>query len=154
MVNCKYSTVRERDMDLLFLELLATDAGFVDLLVSRAELIGKPLVKSIELSRSDAELGESDITAVIAINGKDYGFLIEDKVDAAAQPNQYERYKKRGEKGVKAGEFSEDRIFIFFIIKNCVILNNNNVGSPLQLLHDTYFFLNILWKCTIVRHYG
>ena len=113
MVECKYSTVRERDMDLLFLELLATDAGFADLLVSRAELTGKPLVKSIELSRSDAELGESDITAVISINGEDYGFLIEDKVDAIAQPNQYERYKKRGEKGVKAGEFSEYRIFIF-----------------------------------------
>ena len=48
----------------------------------------------------------------------------------------------------------KDSIFIFFIIKNRVILNNNNVGSPLQLLHDTYFFLNILWKCTIVRHFG
>ena len=33
MVRCKYSTVRERDMDLLFLELIATDQEFVRLIL-------------------------------------------------------------------------------------------------------------------------
>ena len=58
-------------------------------------------------------MGESDITVVVDVEGTRYGLLIEDKIDAIAMPEQHGRYVRRGEKGVKAGEYSDFRIFIF-----------------------------------------
>lgn len=114
MVRCKYSTVRERDMDLLFLELIATDQEFVRLILKKLDFEGTDFkVVDVELSRTELSLGESDITVKIDINGKRYGILIEDKVDAIAQPDQYRRYQKRGEKGKKKGEYTDYRLFIF-----------------------------------------
>ena len=108
------NTITERDMDLLFVESALTDPGFCHLLISRTDLSGKPLqVLNAELSKSDSDLGESDITVVIDVEGNKYGLLIEDKIDAIAMPEQHGRYIKRGEKGVKAGEYKDFRVFIF-----------------------------------------
>ena len=67
----------------------------------------------VEVSKTDSDLGESDITVVADIDNKLYGFLIEDKIDAIAMPNQHERYIDRGKLGIKNGEYSEFRVFIF-----------------------------------------
>lgn len=58
-------------------------------------------------------MGESDITAIIRIDGVRYGFLIEDKIDAAAMPEQYERYVARAEKAKAEGKYDDYHIFIF-----------------------------------------
>ena len=108
------NTICERDMDLLFIESLMTDLGFSRMVIDKTDLKGKPYqVLAAELSKSDSDLGESDITVVIKIEGARYGFLIEDKIDAIAMPKQHDRYIKRGEKGVKAGEYSNFRVFLF-----------------------------------------
>ena len=109
-----YNTISERDMDLLFVESILTDSGFSRLLINKTDLKGKPFqVLGAELSKSDSDLGESDITVVIDIAGCKYGFLIEDKIDAIAMPEQHLRYIKRGEKGIEEGEYTNFRIFIF-----------------------------------------
>lgn len=36
-MELKFSTVRERDMDILFLEAISTDKGFADMIVSRTK---------------------------------------------------------------------------------------------------------------------
>ncbi len=115
MVSVHFNnTISERDMDLLFVESVLTDQGFCCLLLSRTDLKGKQFkILSAELSKSDSELGESDITVVIDINGKKFGLLVEDKIDAIAMPEQHSRYIKRGKKGVKAGEYHDFRVFIF-----------------------------------------
>lgn len=106
--------ISERDMDLLFVESATTDPGFCSLLISKTDLQGKPFhVLNAELSKADNDLGESDITIVIGIEGSKYGLLIEDKVDAIAMPDQHGRYIKRGEKGIRAGEYDDFRVFIF-----------------------------------------
>lgn len=110
---CKFSTVRERDMDLLFLEAMGSDKAFMRLFVDESRYAGKDFfVKSIELSRTDTDLGESDITATLSIDGHTCAFLIEDKIDAPAMPNQHGRYKKRADKAIKQGEFESYEIFI------------------------------------------
>ena len=108
------NTITERDMDLLFVESVLTDPEFCRVLVNKTDLAGKPFrILSAELSKSDAELGESDITVVLDVEGDRYGLLIEDKIDAMAMPEQHGRYIKRGEKGIKAGEYKDFRVFIF-----------------------------------------
>ena len=108
------NTICERDMDLMFVESVLTDPGFCRLLIDKTGLKGKPFqVLRAELSKSDSDLGESDITVVIEAEGLKYGLLIEDKIDAVAMPKQHDRYVKRGEKGIKEGEYADFRVFIF-----------------------------------------
>ena len=108
------NTINERDMDLLFVESIITDPGFFQLLLNKTNLAGITChVLSAELAKSDNDLGESDITVVFSANDEKYGFLIEDKIDAIAMPEQHSRYIKRGEKGIKAGEYKDFRVFIF-----------------------------------------
>ncbi|MBR2760903.1 MAG: hypothetical protein IKD66_07015 [Solobacterium sp.] len=101
-------------MDMLVVQSVLTDPDFCTLLTNKTDLKGKSIkVLSAEISKSDSDLGESDITVVIDAEGKSYGFLIEDKIDAIAMPEQHSRYVKRGEKGVTEGAYDEYRIFIF-----------------------------------------
>ena len=115
MVSVHFNnTISERDMDLLFVESVLTDPGFCCLLLNKTDLKGKQFkIISAELSKSDSELGESDITVVIDTDGEKFGLLIEDKIDAIAMPEQHSRYIKRGKKGIKTDEYHDFRVFIF-----------------------------------------
>ncbi len=105
--------VQERDMDLLFMQSFSTDPGFADLFVSKTDLVGKPYqVISVELSKRDADLGESDITVILKSEGKKHALLIEDKIDAIDMPQQKERYTKRGEKSVRKREYDSFDVLI------------------------------------------
>ena len=119
MISLQFNnTITERDMDLLFIESVLTDSGFGRLLIDKTDLKGKPFqVLEAELSKSDSDLGESDITVVIEAEGRRYGLLIEDKIDAQAMPEQHARYVERGKKGKKEGEYDDFRIFIFCPLK-------------------------------------
>lgn len=107
------NTITERDMDLLLAESILSDNGFCRLIIGKTDLAGKTFqVLNAELSKSDNDLGESDITVILEVDGKKVGLLIEDKINAIAMPEQHERYVKRGEKGVKAGDYDEFRVFL------------------------------------------
>ena len=111
--KCRFSTITERDMDMLILEAAASDPEFASLFVDKTEMKGKDFkVFSIELSKADSDLGESDITIIIDVDGKKHGILIEDKIDAIAMPDQHDRYVKRGELGVREGDYESFSIFI------------------------------------------
>lgn len=112
--KCKFSTISERDMDMLLLEAVVSDPEFANLIIEKTDLKGKAFkVLSVELSKEDSDLGESDITIIIETDGKKHGILIEDKIDAIAMPDQHARYIKRGELGRKAGDYENFSIFIF-----------------------------------------
>lgn len=109
-----FGNITERDMDMLFLESIITDPMFARMIVDETELKGLSFrTVNIELSKSDTELGESDITWIIETDNGRYGILIEDKIDAIAMKDQYKRYTKRGEKGIRDGEYKKYYIFIF-----------------------------------------
>lgn len=112
-ITVKYSSVEERDMDTLFLEVIGSDKEFLQIFVDKIELLkGQSFeVQSIELSKADND-GESDITVIIEGNGIKHGLLIEDKINAIAMPEQCNRYKIRGEKGVKNGDYKDFFVFI------------------------------------------
>lgn len=114
MTRCSFSTVRERDMDLLFLESIVTDPGFGEWVLKETPYTGKQFkVLDAQLSRTELDLGESDITIILDIEGMKVALLIEDKVDAIAMPDQHKRYQLRGERGLHNGEWQAFEIFIF-----------------------------------------
>lgn len=115
MTTCNFNnTITERDMDMLLAQAVITDPDFCRLLVDKTDLKGCSFkVISVEVSKSDNDLGESDITVVVDVDGIKYGLLIEDKVDAVAMKDQHARYIKRGEKGIEDGDYAEYRVFIF-----------------------------------------
>ena len=114
MIHCSFSTVRERDMDLLFLESIVTDPGFCELVLENTDYAQKPFrILDAQLSRTELDLGESDLTVILEIDGKRVGLLIEDKIDAIAMPDQYGRYLKRGDKGRRKGDWEEFIVYIF-----------------------------------------
>lgn len=95
----KVSSVTERDIDLLLLEELNVSEVFCRWFYNR--VTGRrdtPRCEGAWHSVSDAQLGESDL---IAIYDNGVVVMLENKIDAAAQPEQGARYRRRGEKGVE-----------------------------------------------------
>lgn len=114
MVNCSFNAVHERDMDIIFLESLASDPGFTKLVLEKTPYAGKEFqILSAALSVTETDLGETDICIVLQIEGHRIGLLIEDKVDAMAMPNQHLRYHKRGKRAVSRGDYDTYEVFIF-----------------------------------------
>jgi len=110
-VQCIFSDVSEHDMDLLFLEEFVCSPAFTKIFTDKVGL-SSPLVISVHSSKTDAYLGESDMTVVVKSAGKKIGLLIEDKIDALAMPEQAARYSLRGQKGVAHGDYEEFYVFI------------------------------------------
>lgn len=153
-VTYKFGNIQERDMDLLFLESIATDESFVRLLLEKIEKSKKPIdrtfklekenlsqkmfsVLSVELSATDPELGESDITAVIKIDGIRLGLLLEDKIDAPAMPEQCNRYSMRAVKAMNADEY--DEFFVFIICPKKYYCSNNEAQNyPECVTYEEY----------------
>ena len=103
--------VLERDIDLYVINKFFNDVNFKNVFLNIIDC-NEYNVDSCIHSFSD-ENGESDITIVLSNNKDKIGLLIEDKISAIAMPNQYERYKLRGNKLIEDGVF--DRYYIFII---------------------------------------
>lgn len=91
--------VQERDIDLLLLEELHSNPGFVTWFGQRVGL-QNPVFDNAWHSVSSAD-GESDLLLRVHVGNERVGVLIEDKVAADEQPDQDERYHTRGKQGIK-----------------------------------------------------
>ncbi len=111
MLKCKFSDVSERDMDLLFLEEFASSPEFLNIFLSKVGLENADIIE-VEQSKVDMEYGESDMTLIVEKDGKKYGVLIENKIDAIAMPNQCGRYDERGKIGIKNNDYIKFFVFI------------------------------------------
>jgi len=110
-MEIKFWDVIERDIDLIILEELASSQEFLNVFLSKVGL-SNAIVVGLEHSKTDVELGESDITVILQLDDRKHGLLIEDKIDAMAQPEQCKRYFERGELGVRNGDYSSFDVFI------------------------------------------
>ena len=112
-ITCSLCTVYEHDMDVMLMQALLTDPALLDIFISKTDWAGcdlKPV--HAEISNSDESLGETDITVILSDGAYKYAMLIEDKIDAVAQPDQHDRYVKRGSKAVRQGLYSDYKVFI------------------------------------------
>ena len=134
MVKCKFSDVSERDMDLLFLEEFVYSADFLNIFLSKVDLVGATVCE-VEQSKVDVEFGESDMTVIVEKDEKKYGLLIEDKIDAIAMSNQSGRYVERGKIGVNNGDYEEYYVFIV-APKEYLLINEEAKKYPNQVTYE------------------
>ena len=100
----KLETVAERDIDLLFIEELSISKSFrswIYGMVWETNNHDLPFLGAWH-SLIHPEYGESDIPAIFK-DSHDHktAILIENKIDALAQPNQAARYRSRGDAGIE-----------------------------------------------------
>ncbi|MGO9930298.1 MAG: PD-(D/E)XK nuclease family protein [Steroidobacteraceae bacterium] len=103
------ASVAERDLDFVLVEELSVNDEFCDWFTSR--LYRKPVFASsigAWHSVTDASLGPTDVLYMFKSDedGR-IAVLIENKIDAGAQPKQAERYRQRGEKGEQAKDWDD-----------------------------------------------
>ncbi len=110
-IRCIFSDVSEHDMDMLFLEEFACSSEFTAIFADIVS-IHNATVLSVESSKTETALGESDMTVIVEAEGERIGLLIEDKIDAMAMPDQAARYALRGQKGIDRGEYNRFHVFI------------------------------------------
>lgn len=94
-MNYTFENIVERDIDFLILDRLQSSTKLLNLFLSEAALTGYTLISGSH-SVMDSQYGGSDIIAVVQKGEDKHALLIENKINAAAQPNQYERYQIRG----------------------------------------------------------
>lgn len=111
-MNIKIDTTLERDIDLLILEEFISDPNFAVIFLNAVGITDDYTVEDAIHSKTDAELGESDVVFILNINGKRHALHIEDKIDAVAMKNQNGRYHDRAKKDIASGEYDEYSVLI------------------------------------------
>lgn len=96
----------ERDVDLVLVRAFYEHNDVAKLFLRNGDEI-------LEIQHSAMELhGESDLQIVVKRDQKRHAILIEDKIDAPAQPNQYERYCERGNRGIDENRWEDYTVYI------------------------------------------
>jgi len=99
--------IQERDIDLILLEELTTDNAFCEWFVKELNLPTLTFVNGSWRSISDFGLGETDILFSYNSDTQKIFVLIENKLDASFQNEQYDRYLKRANEYQTKKECSE-----------------------------------------------
>ena len=120
--DLKIEAVSERDIDLLMLEELTVSLEFTQFFLNMVGQKNDIKSRAVYHSVTESDLGESDLILLYNnSDGQKNAILIENKIDADAQPEQADRYKKRGELGTNNGDWST---FITCIIAPQKYLNS------------------------------
>ena len=99
--------IQERDIDLLLLEELNVSKTFTLWFVEQLALPSLTAHQGAWKSISDFGLGETDILLQYQSNDHSIMVLIENKLDATFQDNQYGRYQERAEQYIKKEHCNE-----------------------------------------------
>lgn len=100
--------IEERDVDLMLLEEISCEPGSQQLVAVMALDATCPwtFVKAAN-SISTVSHGESDLVAVFSSGDRIAAVMIENKIAANFVPEQAERYRRRGERGISDGLWRE-----------------------------------------------
>jgi len=109
-MEIKFEKIYERDVDLLIMSFFTSGKEVCNLFYKEMELC-RCTVESIEHSATGLH-GESDVAIVLKKGDRRHLLMIEDKIDAPAQPEQYERYIERGDRQMQEGKVDGYTIFI------------------------------------------
>jgi hypothetical protein len=104
----RLEAVTERDIDMLLFEELTANSFFAQWFVKKVQPEWEVECNSTSVwhSLTDPELGESDLVLIVKVAGATHVILVENKVDAAPQPAQAERYRLRGTAGIEDGKWA------------------------------------------------
>lgn len=121
--------VFERDVDLVLARAFYEENSVARLFLEEGD-------KILEVHHSAMELhGESDLQIIVDRKGTYHAILIEDKIDAPAQPDQYQRYCERGDRGKAEARWSDYTVYIAAPQK---YLDNNNEAKKYHPFKVSY----------------
>ena len=116
-------SIQERDVDLILLEELSTDNSFCEWFTKELSLSVLTSVDGAWRSISDFGLGETDILFSYNSNEQKIFVLIENKLYASFQNEQYKRYVKRADEYVARKRC--DKVFVILIAPKLYCENQN-----------------------------
>lgn len=111
-MEIRLDTTLERDVDLMIMEEFISDKQFARLVLDAVGIRGPYTIDSAIHSKTDADLGESDIVFILEIDSKRHALHIEDKINAIAMPKQHDRYDLRAQKDIAAGQYDSYSVLI------------------------------------------
>ena len=117
MIEFKISYVSERDIDLMMVQELSSSIQFTSFVLSKVNLSEFKKIIQISHSLMHPTLGESDIVVKLDMGTHTHALFIENKIDAPAMQNQYQRYTIRAEEGLQKGEFNAYTILLIAPIR-------------------------------------
>lgn len=152
-IGVSFETVYERDIDLLIMNSFCNNSIACKRFFACTQLSGA-VVKRIIHSFKELD-GESDIIIEMQNNdGNLHWLMIEDKVDAVSQTEQYERYIKRGNRAVQLGKTAGYTVFIVapnaYLQTNAMAKKYPNRISYEELLQDFNEEHNI-YACALLQ---
>lgn len=98
-------SVQERDIDLLLVEEFLSSDSFIDFFTDTLDLPHCDKLLNVQRSIHDFDLGETDVLVEYAHRDRTIALLIENKLDAAFQPDQAVRYETRASHYRDAGKY-------------------------------------------------
>lgn len=93
----------ERDVDLLLLEELICEPAFQERLAKLALPAEDATFVEASNSVCSTSHGESDLIAIYVCTGSAVALHLENKISASFMPEQAERYRRRGDQGIRNG---------------------------------------------------
>ncbi|MCC8360268.1 PD-(D/E)XK nuclease family protein [Salinimicrobium sediminilitoris] len=118
--------IRERDIDLILLEELATEPTFCRWFVERLELPPLSETDGAWRSISDFGVGETDVLFSYFSGNQKIMVLIENKLDADFQEEQFNRYLQRADEYKNRGACSEGHVVLIAPKNYCENQNDFN----------------------------
>lgn len=100
--------IEERDIDLMLLEEISCEEGFQKL-VATVALDADRDWQFVEAANSISTVshGESDLVAIFQSDDRVAAVMVENKIAANFMPEQADRYRRRGERGMAEGHWTE-----------------------------------------------
>lgn len=111
-MKIQFDTALERDIDFLIMEEFISDRNFAQIFLDEVGINEPYSIESVIHSKTDADLGESDIVFILLIDGRRHAVHIEDKIDAIAMPKQHDRYDLRAMKDIADGQYDSYSVLI------------------------------------------
>ncbi|MBR4344153.1 MAG: PD-(D/E)XK nuclease family protein [Lachnospiraceae bacterium] len=128
-MNIIFENVVERDVDLLIMRRFALrDASFIRMFCEKTSIDPDTVYSVLNVSHSVmTNDGETDVEIILSDGSAKTAFLIEDKIDAIAQPEQAKRYELRAKKAIEQGLY--DKYYIFIVAPQKYLNNNQEAGK-------------------------
>ncbi len=127
-MDISFENIVERDIDLLVIRQFSTmNTNMLSLFAQKAEIENVEKLEISQISHSVMTVdGETDVEVIFNYGETRIAFLIEDKIDAIAQPEQAKRYKIRADKAVESGKY--DKYFIYIIAPQKYLKGNQEAA--------------------------
>ncbi len=122
--------IQERDIDILLLEEFYVDDDFCNWFVNELKLPSFSIKIGVWRSIPDFGLGETDLLFTYNSGNFKIGVLIENKLDASFQDEQYNRYIKRAIEYVEKGIY--DKTYVVLIAPQLYCTNQNEFETYLS----------------------